>query len=137
MSPDPRERDLVKCEDMRLYAERAIQYAGPLSLTEFMANDLVQAAVVRCVEVIGEAARLVSDGARRRCLSIPWPLIVGTRNIVAHNYGAVDLDRVYRIVKEDLPNLIKNLDPLIKELERETHWTDSPPSTPGTPLDRS
>jgi uncharacterized protein with HEPN domain len=58
MSPDPRERDLVKCEDMRLYAERAVQYLGALSLEEFLADDMVQSAVIRCVEVIGEAARL-------------------------------------------------------------------------------
>ncbi len=124
MSLDPRERDLVKCEDMRLYAERAIDYAGSLSLTDFLANDLVQAAVVRCVEVIGEAARLVSDDTRRRSPAIPWPLIVGMRHILAHDYGAVNLDKVHQIVKENLPDLIKNLKPLIADLEQETHWAD-------------
>lgn len=53
--PDPRQRDLVKCEDMRLHAERARRFLGSRSLDEFLADDLVQSAVVRCVEVIGEA----------------------------------------------------------------------------------
>jgi uncharacterized protein with HEPN domain len=62
---DPRRRDLVKCEDMRLHAERARKFLGGLSLDEFQADELVQSAVVRCVEVIGEAARLVSEETRR------------------------------------------------------------------------
>ena len=52
---DPLERDLVKCEDMRVYAQRARHFLGSLSLDEFCADEMVQAAVVRCVEVIGEA----------------------------------------------------------------------------------
>ena len=124
MSPDPLERDLIKCEDMRLYAERAVQYLGRRSLEEFPADDLVQSAVVRCVEVIGEAARLVSDGTRQRAPEIPWQPIIGTRHILAHNYGAVNLDKVYAVVKEHLPELVKNLKRLIARLEDETHWRD-------------
>jgi uncharacterized protein with HEPN domain len=124
MSPDPLERDLVKCEDMRLYAERAVQYLGRRSLEEFLADDLVQSAVIRCVEVIGEAGRLVSDGTRQHAPEIPWQLIIGTRHILAHNYGAVNLDKVYAVVKEHLPELVKNLERLIARLEEETRWSD-------------
>ena len=54
MSPlDPRRRDLVKCADMRLHCERARQYLGSQSLDEFLTDELVQDAVIRCVEVIG------------------------------------------------------------------------------------
>ena len=125
MSPDPRERDLVKCEDMRLYAERAVQYLGSHSLDDFLADDMVQAAVVRCIEVIGEAARLVSEETQRRTPEIPWPLIVGMRHILAHDYAAVNLDRVYAVVKERLPELLKHLKPLISKLEQQTHWADT------------
>ena len=124
MSPDPRERDLVKCEDMRLYAERAVEYLGSRSLDEFLGDDMVQAAVVRCIEVIGEAARLISEETRRRTPEIPWPLIVGMRHILAHDYAAVNLDRVYAVVKERLPELLKHLEPLVARLERETDWAD-------------
>jgi uncharacterized protein with HEPN domain len=74
---DPHERDLVKCEDMRIHAERAREFLGGRTLEEFLADELVQAAVIRCVEVIGEAARLVSDDSRKRARDIPWPLIIG------------------------------------------------------------
>jgi len=54
MSPlDRQARDLVKCEDMRIHAELAGKFMGPRSLNEFLADQMVQAAVTRCVEVIG------------------------------------------------------------------------------------
>ena len=82
MSPlDPRERDLVKCEDMRIHAERARKFMGTRSLEEFLSDEMLQAAVIRCVEVVGEAARQVSEDTRRRATGIPWAQIVGMRNI--------------------------------------------------------
>ena len=73
--PDPRERDLVKCEDMRIHAERAREFLGSRSLEELLADKMVQDAVIRCVEVVGEAARLVSEETRQRAPGIPWSLI--------------------------------------------------------------
>jgi uncharacterized protein with HEPN domain len=123
-SLDLRERDLVKCEDMRIHAERACQFLGPRSLAEFASDQLIQAAVIRCLEVIGEAARQVSGDTRQRSPEIPWPLIVGMRNVLAHNYGTVDLERIHRVVTDDLPALIKSLGHLIAALEREVGWRD-------------
>jgi uncharacterized protein with HEPN domain len=120
--PDPRERDLVKCEDMRLHAVRACQFMGSRSLNEFLADELVQSAVVRCVEVIGEAARVVSDQTRQRAPMIPWALIVGMRHILAHHYGIVNLDKVYDVVTGHLPELVQDLEPLIRVLEHEVDW---------------
>ncbi len=103
---DPRERDLVKCEDMRLHAERARQFLDSRSLDEFLGDEMAQAAVVRCIEVIGEAARLVSEDTRRRAPEIPWSLITGMRHVLAHEYGTVDLERVYGVVTEQVPRLL-------------------------------
>lgn len=122
--PNPRERDLVKCEDMRLHAERAQQYLGERSLDEFLRDDLIQAAVIRCVEVIGEAARLVSEDTRKRASEIPWTQITGMRHVLAHEYGTVVLDKVYEVVKNHLPVLLTELLPLIESLERDVGWSD-------------
>lgn len=125
MSPlDIRERDLVKCEDMRIHAARARSFVGSRSLAEFLADDLLQAAVVRCIEVIGEAARQVSAGTRQRAPQIPWYLIVGTRNVLAHDYGAVDLERIYDVVTKQVPELLGHLSVLIVALERDVGWND-------------
>jgi uncharacterized protein with HEPN domain len=74
--------------------------------------------------VIGEAARQVSDGTMRTASEIPWQLIIGMRNVLAHDYGAVDVERIYRVVAEDLSPLLGRLEQLIAALEREVDWTD-------------
>ena len=117
-------RDLVKCEDMRLHAERAVRFMAGRSLPEFLADELVQSAVVRCIEVIGEAARLVSEETRLRAPGIPWPLIVGMRHVLAHDYGAVSLDRVHDVVIHHLEPLLADLTPLIQVLEDEVGWEE-------------
>ena len=123
MSPlDARKRDLVKCEDMRIHAERARQFIGAMSLEEFGSNELVQDAVIRCVEVIGEAARQVSEATRDDSPAVPWAQIVGMRNLLVHDYGGVDLDQVYRVATESVPELLGHIRTLIARLEKETGW---------------
>lgn len=129
---DSRERDLVKCEDMRIHAERAREFLGTRTLDEFLDDELVQAAVIRCVEVIGEAARSVSEDTRRRAPEIPWPLITGMRNVLAHEYGTVVLDKIYEVVTDHLSELLAQLSPLIESLEQDVGWQpdDAPDSSP-------
>ena len=103
---ESRKRDLVKCEDMRIHAERACQFMSNKTLKEFSADVMVQAAVVRCVEVIGEAARLVSSETREDAPMIPWTQIIGMRHVLVHDYGTVDLDKVYDVVTRHLPGLL-------------------------------
>ncbi len=122
---DELERDLVKCEDMRLHAERSVRFLGGRSLGEFLDDELVQAGVIRCVEVIGEAAKLVSDETRSREPKIPWRLVIGMRNVLAHDYGVVMPEKVYEIVTVHVPELLDRLGPLIATLEAEVGWDDS------------
>lgn len=119
---EQRERDLVKCEDMRIHAERARQFLGARSLAELQADELVQAAVIRCIEVIGEAARQVSTDTHQRVPEIPWSLIIGMRNVLAHDYAVVDLERVHNVITQHLPKLLVPLQELIRTLEREVGW---------------
>jgi uncharacterized protein with HEPN domain len=123
-TPDSLERDLVKCEDMRIRAERAREHLGSRSPADFRADSMAQDAVIRCVEVVGEAARLVSEDTRRRAPEIPWPLITGMRHVLAHDYGDVDLDMVYRVAAEHIPALLTHLRALIAALERDVGWRE-------------
>ena len=65
MRRDRRRRDLVKCEDMRLFAQRAIRYVGEKNVAEFEADEILQAAVYRAVSTVGEAARRVYEVVKR------------------------------------------------------------------------
>lgn len=118
------ERDLVKCEDMRIHAENACRFLGNMTLDDFSGNDMVQAAVIRSIEVIGEAAKQISAGSRHLAPEIPWPLIVGMRNVLIHDYGTIDIEKVYDVVKEYLPGLLQSLVRVITEIEREVGWNE-------------
>jgi len=119
------ERDLVKCEDMRIHAANAIRFMEDMDFSEFSRNEVVQAAVVRSIEVVGEAARLVSEETRGLHPEIPWVLIIGMRNILVHEYGTIDIGKVFEVVRVNLPQLIDDLVKLIAELESRVGWNPS------------
>ncbi|MGD9335165.1 MAG: DUF86 domain-containing protein [Desulfobacterales bacterium] len=69
----------------------------------------MQDAVCRRLEIIGEAAKLESE-FKEQFLNIPWYKIVAMRNILIHEYFAVDLDQVWNTIQKDLPDLKNQLD---------------------------
>lgn len=79
-------------------------------------NELVADAVVRNLEIIGEAARNIPVDLRKLSPEIPWKKIIGFRNIVIHEYFRVDLSNTWIIVKKQLPGLKKQINAMIKEL---------------------
>lgn len=66
-------------------------------------------ALVRLVEVIGEAANRVTAERRQSLPAIPWPEIIGMRNRIVHGYDQVDFDILWAVVQQDLPPLIDQL----------------------------
>ena len=91
---------------------------GGLSDTAFAADDKTQDAVLRNIEVIGEAARNVqrhhADYAAAHA-ELPWALMVGMRNRVSHGYFAVDWDLIWATVQQDLPALLSQVNALLIE----------------------
>jgi len=67
-------------------------------------------ALVRLLEIIGEAANRVRDDQRARIPQVPWAQIVGMRNRLIHGYDEVDFDILWQIVSHDLPKLIEVLE---------------------------
>lgn len=66
----------------------------------------------------------VTGPTRNETPDVPWGLMVGMRNVLAHDYGGVDLEQVYRVVTENLPDLLGGLGDLIARLERKVGWED-------------
>jgi uncharacterized protein with HEPN domain len=85
------------------------------SKREFEQDRLLNLATVRLLEIVGEAANRIPRSERERYLDIPWYEIIGFRNRVIHGYDAVDLDIVWRTLKDDLPRLIAALEKLVAE----------------------
>ena len=71
----------------------------------FMASEELQDAVIRNVEVIGEAAKRVSADGRRRLASLDWKSICGMRDVLIHDYIGVDLDEVWNVASARIPEL--------------------------------
>jgi uncharacterized protein with HEPN domain len=74
---------------------------------------MLQLALARLMEIVGEAANRVSSETQRQHPEIPWPQIIGMRNRLIHGYDVVDYDLLWDTVREDLPPLISALEELL------------------------
>ena len=81
----------------------------------FMASRLIQEAVVRNLEIIGEASRSLSDELRNQHPEVPWREIGAFRNFAIHTYWQIKLERVWRIVEQDLPALKTQIETILDE----------------------
>lgn len=81
------------------------EYTSGMSRETFMQNRVIQDAVIRRIEIIGEAARQMPESLKRAHPDIPWADIVGMRNRLIHGYFGVQLDRVWLVVQQDIPVL--------------------------------
>lgn len=98
---------------MREAARDVVRYIKGVTYVRFESDDLLSSAVERKIMIIGEAARRVSESFRKGHPEIPWASIIGQRNILAHEYGEILLERVWLVATERLPELIRLLDPHI------------------------
>jgi uncharacterized protein with HEPN domain len=102
-------------------ADRIERYLGQ-DREAFLRDTMVQDAVIRNFEVIGEAAKRIPEQFRAVHAAIPWRLMAGFRDVLIHDYEGVDLERVWRIAQEDLPAVktaIARILPSLEQLERE------------------
>ena len=104
-------RDIIE------YAAIADELIVGMDFDGFNSDRRTHMAVIRAIEVIGEAARYVPESLRRAYPAVPWTRIVGTRNIVAHGYFGVDLKVVWDSVLEDLPPLRDAVARMLDDIE--------------------
>ncbi len=101
-----------------LDSARAIfQFAGKMNLEQFTENKMARRAVERELEIIGEATRNLSEEFRLAHKEIPWKAIIAQRNILAHDYGAVLVNKIHLVVINRIPELIRLLEPFVRKEE--------------------
>ena len=99
--------------DILIAARKAQEFTNGLDGPGFAENELVQQATLRCLEIVGEAARHVSDDFQALHSEIPWSEVIAFRNRLAHDYFNIDLQMVWDIVVSDLPGLIAQIEPWV------------------------
>jgi uncharacterized protein with HEPN domain len=107
-------------EDIQQAMDKVERYVSGLTYETFTANEMVVDAVIRNIEIIGEAARNIPDDLREKYPEIPWKQIVGLRHIVAHRYFNIDLDIIWKIVTENLPETKSAILSMLEALNEET-----------------
>jgi uncharacterized protein with HEPN domain len=102
-------RDLTYLRDLRDAAHRAIYHITGLS-AEVVADDpYLQDGVVRCLILLGEAAKNLSPEARAQFPDMDWSGMIGLRNILVHRYQEIDYMELWTIVNRDLPAIVETL----------------------------
>jgi uncharacterized protein with HEPN domain len=111
----PPDQDLPYLLDMRQAAAEVSDFISRVSYEAFLEDHLVQRAVERSLEIVGEAARRVSADFRTAQASISWHEINGLRNILAHDYGDIDLEQLWSIATGDIPLLNAQLNDILTD----------------------
>jgi uncharacterized protein with HEPN domain len=107
------ERDQALLLDMLLAARDAREFLSGMEKEQFLGTKLHQNAVIRSLEVIGEAAGQISRTSTDAIPNIPWRKVTGMRHRLIHDYFDVDLELVWAVAQVELPPLIEILEALV------------------------
>lgn len=97
--------DLVSLKDMLDHVREAMDLLNEATREDLAGARVLQLALTRLVEIVGEAACRVTPATRERHPAIPWPQIIGMRNRLVHGYDVIDYDLLWDTVTHDLPPL--------------------------------
>jgi len=109
----PEERDSAYLWDMLDAAKTIYEFIRGVSFYTYLRDKKEQFAVERGLEIVGEAARRVSETYREVHPEIPWKSIIAQRNVLAHEYGEIKHELIWKVVTTRVPELIALLEPLI------------------------
>ena len=103
-------------EDILDSGQKILEYTKDLTFEEFQKDNKTIDAVTRNYEIIGEASNLLPDEIKEKYLEIDWYRIRGFRNRIVHDYFGIDLQIIWKITFDQIPNLISNIDRIINDL---------------------
>lgn len=104
--------------DIWEYAGKAQKFAEAVNWEQFQQNEEKVLAIIRTLEVMGEAARHIPPEFRAQYPQVPWRGLTGMRDKVIHDYTGVDLEVVWQTVHRDLPSLQSEIGRILQELEQ-------------------
>jgi len=104
-------------EDIIQAMDDSLKFVKGMKYDDFAKDRKSIYAVIRAIEIIGEAAKKIPDEIKRDYPQIPWKEMAGMRDKLIHEYSGVDLKRVWDTVKKDIPNLKSLFEKILKQYE--------------------
>lgn len=111
MPPD--KDDVAYLWDMLRYSRSVVDSLRSITFEHYLKDETLRLATERRIEIIGEAARHVSRPFQENHPEIPWRVVAAQRHILAHEYGEIKQDRIWRVATIHIPDLITQLEPLV------------------------
>jgi len=111
----PEERDFAYVWDMLQAAHELLDMNQGVTFDTFIDDIKLMRATERSLEIIGEAARRLSEDFKQQYTQIQWHLMIGQRNIIAHEYGQIDYEMLFKTVIKDIPAMVEQLSQILPE----------------------
>ncbi len=111
--------DLTRLKHIKHAIEEAISFVQGRPRQDLEKERMLTLALVKLIEIIGEAANKISLEKQNQYSKIPWRRMIGMRNRLTHAYFEVDLNIVWQVVSRDLPDILPMIETAISELENE------------------
>lgn len=109
-----KQHDLASLKDIFIAAKEAMSFIKGVSENNFRSDSLRKSAVIRQLEVIGEASKRISDEFKDKNPGLPWQEMMGMRDKLIHGYDDIDLTIVWRVVYIELPKLVKQIKQILE-----------------------
>lgn len=107
------QRDEAYLLDILIATHKVLKFVSGVNRNTFEKNELLQSAVIHPLEIMGEAAGLISENFREKHPEIPWHKMIGMRNRLIHEYFRVDYGVVWDTIQKDVPELVRLIEPLV------------------------
>ena len=107
----------IYIEDILVSMDKIERYIKGLNYKKFTVNELIIDAVLRNLEIIGEASRNIPEDIREKYPDIPWKRMIGLRNIVIHEYFGIDLGIIWQIISRNLPETKPKIRSMLKNFQ--------------------